>query len=95
VYWLMRRASMKLPLGPFFAGTAVLLYALAVVFAGQGTLELQEARLIPATPLAGMPSLPALGVFPTFESLAAQAVLLLALVPVLGTWAAKRLKAAP
>lgn len=95
VYWIMRRASMKLPLGPFFAGTAVLLYALAVMFAGQGMLELQEARLIPATPLAFMPSIPALGLFPTAESVGAQMVLLVALVPVVGAWAVKRIKATP
>lgn len=95
VYVVMRRASMRLPLGPFFAGTAVLLYALAVMFAGNGMLELQEARLISATPLAGMPSLPAVGLFPTVESVAAQALLLLALVPVVGLWAVKRIRATP
>ncbi|MGE5478021.1 MAG: FTR1 family iron permease [Bacteroidales bacterium] len=95
VYWVMRRASMKLPLGPFFAGTAVLLYALAVTFAGNGVLELQEARLVAATPLSGLPAIPALGLFPTLETVAAQALLVLALVPVLGTWAVKRMRATP
>lgn len=95
IYWIMRRASMKLPLGPFFAGTAVLLYALAVMFAGNGMLELQEARLISATPIAGLPAIPAIGLFPTMESVAAQALLLAALIPVLGSWAFKRLKAVP
>lgn len=95
IYWVMRRASMKLPLAPFFAGTAVLLYALAVTFAGAGMLELQEARLVSATPLAGMPSIPALGLFPTVETVAAQVLLLLALVPVLGAWAVKRRRATP
>ncbi|HTH18129.1 MAG TPA: FTR1 family protein [Magnetospirillum sp.] len=94
VYWIMRKASMKLPLAPFFAGTAILLYALAVTFAGQGMLELQEARLIAATPLAFIPSIPALGLFPTAESIGAQALLLAALLPVLGAWALKKAKAA-
>lgn len=94
VYVIMRRASMKLPLGPFFAGTAVLLYALAVMFAGNAMLELQEARLIGVTPLTFMPSVPAIGLFPTLESVAAQGVLLLALVPVLGGLILKRAKAA-
>lgn len=95
VYWIMRRASLRLPLGPFFTGTAILLYALAVMFAGNGMLELQEARLISATPLASWPSVPALGLFPTLESVAAQVLLLAALVPVLGTWAVKRMRATP
>lgn len=95
VYWIMRKASMKLPLTPFFTGTAILLYALAVMFAGQGMLELQEARLISATHLNGFPRLPAIGLFPTAESVAAQMVLLLALIPVLGMWVVKRKKATP
>lgn len=95
VYHIMRRASMKLPLGLFFTGTAVLLYALAVVFAGQGVLELQEARWISATPVAGMPRVPALGLFPTAETLAAQAVVLALLLPVLGLWVIKRLRTVP
>jgi high-affinity iron transporter len=94
VYWVLRKASMKLPLGTFFAATAVLLYALAVVFAGQGVLELQEARWLSVTPLAGFPNVPALGLFPTAETLAAQALVLALLLPVLGGWAIRRAKAA-
>lgn len=94
VYWIMRKASMKLPLGPFFTGTAVLLYLLAVMFAGNGMLELQEARLISTTPVAWLPNIPAIGLFATAESLIAQAVLIAALVPVLGVWMVKRRKAA-
>ncbi|MGE5503524.1 MAG: FTR1 family iron permease [Actinomycetota bacterium] len=94
VYWVMRKASMKLPLGPFFAGTAVLLYALAVAFAGQGVLELQEARWLAATPVDGVPRLPLIGLFPTAETLAAQAAMLALLLPLLGGWAVRRLRAA-
>lgn len=82
IYWLMRTASLRLPLGLFFGATAVLLYGLAFTFAGQGILELQEARWVAMTPLAGVPTIPWLGVFPTAESLAAQAVLLALLLPV-------------
>ncbi|MGE5547542.1 MAG: FTR1 family iron permease [Solirubrobacterales bacterium] len=95
IYWAIRSASMRIPLKPFFAGTAVLLYALAVVFAGQGVLELQEARWASITPLAGFPRIPALGLFPTAETLAAQAVLLGILVPMVGLWAVRRLRTAP
>ncbi len=95
IYWAIRRASMKIPLAPFFTGTAILLYALAVVFAGQGMLELQEARWVSVTPLAGFPNLPSIGLFPTLESVAAQALLLATLIPVIGMWALKRAKAAP
>ncbi len=78
LYWLMRSASLRLPLGPFFAGTAVLLFALSVVFVGQGVLELQEARWLTATPLPWLPEVSWLGLFPTVETAAAQAAVLLA-----------------
>ncbi|MBC7907430.1 MAG: FTR1 family protein, partial [Rhodospirillaceae bacterium] len=94
VYWAINKASMKLPLKPFFTGTAILLYVLAIVFAGQAMLELQGARWVGATPLEGFPNLPALGLFPTAESVAAQLVLLATLVPVIGLWAVKRMRAA-
>jgi high-affinity iron transporter len=45
-----------------------------VVFLGQGVAALQEAGTVPADPV-GMPGLPMLGVYPTVETLAAQAAL--------------------
>lgn len=83
LYVLLRTASVRLPFGLFFGGTAILLYALAVVFAGQGMLELQSAGVVAATPANGVPTVPVLGLFPTWEGLAAQGLLLAALaVPV-------------
>ena len=55
--------------------------ALAVVFTGHGVNALQEAGIIAASP-AGSFGVSALGVYPTFESLIAQ-LLVLALVLVL------------
>lgn len=94
VYAVLRNASMRLPLGLFFGGTAVLLYALAITFAGQGILELQGAGLVPTTPLAWAPRLPWLGLFPTLETMAAQGVLLALLLPVVLAWLKGRGKAA-
>ena len=88
IYFLMRTASVRLPFGLFFGGTAGLLYALAVVFAGQGVLELQSAGVVSATPASGVPTVAGLGVFPTWEGLAAQGLLLLALLP--AAWQATR-----
>ena len=78
LYRLLQSASLRLPLGPFFAGTAIVLYTLSVVFVGQGVLELQEARWVGATPLPWLPQVPWLGLFPTLESAGAQAVVLAA-----------------
>jgi len=54
------------------------------VFAGQGIAELQEGGAVSLTPIGWAPRIPTLGIYPTVESLAAQAVLvILALVAVL------------
>ncbi len=76
LYWAMRTASIKLPLGVFFSATALLLYVLSVIFAGKGMLELQEAGWVGITPISWIPNLPWAGLFPTLESVAAQALLL-------------------
>jgi high-affinity iron transporter len=79
VYVAMQRWGVRLPLKPFFAVTSALLYLMAFSFAGQGIAELQAAGVIDATPLAWVPSVPALGIFPTFQTLAGQLVLAVAL----------------
>jgi high-affinity iron transporter len=90
LYWVMRSASLKLPMGLFFTATAILLYYLSVLFAGKGILELQEAQWISITPVDGVPSISWLGLFPTVESLSAQALLLAPLPVAWWWWARKR-----
>ena len=55
-----------------------MLYAMAVIFIGQGFASLQEADCVGATFVDYVPALPALGIFPTVQTLGAQAILLLA-----------------
>jgi high-affinity iron transporter len=90
IYFAMHVLSVRLPLGLFFAATAGLLYYLAVSFAGNGIVELQNGRAVSITPLADWPSVGWLGVFPTAEGMAAQAVLVVPLVLALAWWAWKR-----
>jgi high-affinity iron transporter len=77
LFWLMRSASMKIPMGAFFTVTAALLYYLAFVFVGKGVLELQEAGWLEITPLEWVPIIDLLGVYPTAEGLLAQCLFLL------------------
>jgi high-affinity iron transporter len=70
------RFGLKLPIRPLFAATGGLLYLMAMIFVGQGVHELQEAGWLSETGLAGAPRVPALGIYPTLETLVAQAVLL-------------------
>jgi len=77
VYIAINRFGVRLPLKPFFAITSAFLYYMAFVFAGKGIAELQEGDLIGTTIVSWAPRIPALGIYPTAESLGAQAVLIL------------------
>jgi high-affinity iron transporter len=72
--WAMLRFSAKLPIAKFFAYSAALIAVLAVVLAGKGFAALQESGLIGVTPLDGFPRSLMLGIFPTLETILAQAV---------------------
>ena len=85
VYYAMQRWGVRLPLKPLFGVTSALLYCMAFSFAGQGVAALQNAGIVPATPLAWLPAIPALGIFPTIQTFMSQLVLALALVGAL-TW---------
>jgi hypothetical protein len=85
VYVAIHRFGVRLPLKPFFGVTSAFLYYMAFVFAGKGIAELQEGNLVNTTILPGAPRLPALGIYPTAESLAAQGLLLLLALVAL-TW---------
>ncbi len=73
IYWAIRVASLRLPLRAFFQVSGLLLFAMAVVFAGKGVFELQMAGWIKSTPApwAG-DGLPMLGIFPSLQPLAVQ-----------------------
>ncbi len=79
IAWAMLRFSRRLPIASFFQYSAALIAVLAVVLAGKGFAALQEAGMIGVTPLAGFPRSPILGLYPTAETLAAQAVTVLLL----------------
>ena len=85
--WAILRWSARLPLGAFFAGSALLLAILAVVFTGQGIAALQEASWVDANAF-GSVRVPMLGIFPTLQSLGAQ--LAVAALIVFVTWWTKR-----
>ncbi len=74
---VIRRAADRIPIGVFFRATSIMLYAMAVVFVGQGIASLQEASIVSATFVDYAPTIPMLGLFPTVQSLGAQAVLLM------------------
>jgi high-affinity iron transporter len=84
VYVAINRFGVRLPLRPFFGVTSAFLYAMAFIFAGKGIAELQAGGLVRTTYVAGAPNIPALGIFPTLETLLAQAILLVLAAGALG-----------
>ncbi len=77
IFLLVRYGSMKIPLRPFFLGTSILMYILAISFAGGGIKELQEGGVVGVTPIPGMDSIDILGIYPTWETLLPQLALVL------------------
>jgi len=73
------RFGQRLPMRQFFAASSLLLYGLAIVLAGHGIAALQEAGWIPATPVS-LFRLEWLGIYPTWQGLALQGVLVIAAV---------------
>ena len=73
----LRRVTYAIPIGRIFATTSILLYAMAVIFAGQGIASFQESRVMPATFVSAIPTIPMLGLYPTIQTLAAQMLLLM------------------
>lgn len=77
IFILFRYGSVKLPITPFFAATGVLLFYMAFTFAGKGVVELQTGGAFSSTPVS-FPTIGALGVYPTAESLMIQGGLIVA-----------------
>ncbi len=74
---LIIRAGARLPLRPFFTVLGLLLLAMGVKFIGAGVHALQIAQYVHASVIGGLPTIELLGFFPTWETIAAQAVALL------------------
>jgi high-affinity iron transporter len=83
VYVAISRFGVRLPLKPFFGVTSAFLYYMAFVFAGKGVAELQSGGILPTTIVPWAPRMPALGIYPTVESLLAQGVLAILLLAAL------------
>ena len=80
--------GMRIPIRPFFLGTSLLLYYLAFKFIGTGVHALQVAGFLSATPADYLPDNGLLGLFPTWETTAAQVAIVLGLAAVFlaGRW---------
>ncbi len=74
---LMLKAGLRIPLRPFFQVAGLLVYYLGFKFVGTGIHALQVAGVLPASPVAFLRAVPFIGLYPTWEVVAPQVLLLL------------------
>jgi len=92
IYWLMQKATYKIPFQLFFTLTAAFLYYMAFYFIGGGIFELQAAGWISASPIHGFPQIEWLGIFPNWENISAQLTFLIPTLGALLWWQIYRIK---
>ena len=80
VAWAMLAYSKRLPIGRFFSLSSILMAILSVVLIGKGVAALQEAGWLDVHPLAWVPRIEILGLYPTVEGVAVQLVTIAILV---------------
>ncbi|MBR1398095.1 MAG: FTR1 family iron permease [Selenomonadaceae bacterium] len=78
LFFALQHGVLKIPLKPFFLFTSILMYLLAVSFAGSGIKELQEGGVLSQTPIETIPipTIDIIGVYPTYETFGLQMLLI-------------------
>lgn len=80
IFLILRFTSVKIPIGPFFLVTSILMAALVVIFAGGGIHALIEGDLIEGTYLSTVPTNDWIGLYPYVETITAQVIAAIAVV---------------
>ncbi|WP_338024738.1 FTR1 family protein [Bifidobacterium miconisargentati] len=95
IFLIIRFTSVKIPIGPFFLVTSILMSVLVVVFAGGGVHSLIEGDALPANYIQGLPTNDWLGFYPYVECIVAQVIAAIAVIAlfVVGFIKQRRLKA--
>ena len=80
IFLVLRFTSVKIPIGPFFLVTSIVMAALVVIFAGGGIHALIEGDLIEGTYLSSVPTNDWIGLYPYVETITAQVIAAIAVV---------------
>lgn len=81
IYILMKYTAIKLPIKPFFIATGTFIYVMTFIFMGKGIMELVEGKIFIPTPIESMPTIITIGIFPYWQTIIPQLLILL-----LGVW---------
>nr|WP_152234247.1 FTR1 family protein [Bifidobacterium leontopitheci] len=93
IFLIIRFTSVKIPIGPFFLVTSILMSVLVVVFAGGGVHALIEGDAVSATYISTLPTNDWLGFYPYVETIVAQVVAAVAVIALFVVGFAKQRKA--
>jgi len=80
---LMLKIGLRIPMKPFFLVSSLLVFYLGFKFTGMGINGLQLAGLLPATTSDVIPTISALAVYPTWQGVIPQAVLVIIAIVVI------------
>lgn len=77
IAFLMLKIGLRIPMKPFFLVSSLLVFYLGFKFTGMGINGLQLAGLLPATSSDALPTISALAVYPTWQGVIPQALLVI------------------
>jgi high-affinity iron transporter len=80
IAWVFMKYSKRLPITQFFLYSSMLMAVLAVVLAGKGIAALQEAGWLGINQAVWLPRVEIIGIYPTWQGLAGQALVLATLL---------------
>jgi len=79
---LMLKIGLRIPMKPFFLVSSLLVFYLGFKFTGMGINGLQLAGLLPATTSDALPTISALAVYPTWQGVVPQGLLVIIAISV-------------
>ena len=92
IFLVLRFTSVRIPIGPFFLVTSILMAVLVIIFAGGGIHALIEGDLIDGHYLSSVPTNDWIGLYPYVECLAAQAIAAIAVLALFAVGFARKRK---
>lgn len=81
--YLMIFVGLKLPMRPFFLVSSIIVFYLCIKFTGMGIHSLQLAGVIPTTSAENVPSIDFFALYPSWESVVPQLLLIIAAATIL------------
>jgi superoxide dismutase len=80
VFFVFKKLSIKIPIRPFFLITSAIIFYMSIVFVGKGLMEFVEGKIFVPTKIDGFPTIELFGIYPYYESLIPQSIMIIALI---------------